>query len=105
MRKLSAKYAREPLTMSAELFQAYMEHDWPGNLRELENSVKRFLVLGDEQHTLTELRNARATRSVAAPQTSMNVDAAGGLKKLARSAMNVAETAVMGKESNANTWN
>jgi DNA-binding NtrC family response regulator len=105
MRKLSAKYARQPLTMSEQLLQAYMEHDWPGNLRELENSVKRFLVLGDEKHILAELRNSRGNRSAAAPLTNSNMDTVVGLKKLARNAMSEAETEAMGEVLNRNNWN
>ncbi len=106
MRKLSAKYARQPLTMSEQLLQAYMDHDWPGNLRELENSVKRFLVLGDEKHIFAELKGARGNRSsITVPQTSLSTDSVGGLKKLARSAMNEAETEAMGEALRRNNWN
>jgi transcriptional regulator with PAS, ATPase and Fis domain len=35
-----------PLTDT--IFQSLMQHGWPGNLRELQNVVKRYLVLGEE---------------------------------------------------------
>ena len=35
--------------------QALTSHSWPGNLRELENMIKRYLVLGDEQAIIDEL--------------------------------------------------
>ena len=68
IRKLSEKYAQQPPVMSEQLLRAFMEHNWPGNLRELENEVKRFLVLGDEQHVMAELRNARGSVSMARPR-------------------------------------
>ena len=93
MRKLSEKYARQPLVMSEQLLQAFMDHSWPGNLREFENYVKRFLVLGDEQHVLAELRRARGNVSRCWSAAPQGVGApGGGLKMLARSAMGEAET-------------
>ena len=33
---------------SSELVRKLQEHDWPGNIRELESVMKRYVVLGDE---------------------------------------------------------
>ena len=42
MRKVAAKYECEPLPISPALMQALTSHTWPGNLRELENTIKRY---------------------------------------------------------------
>lgn len=42
-------------SLSARLARACLRYDWPGNLRELESFVKRYLVLGDEQLMIDEL--------------------------------------------------
>ena len=55
MRRNSARYGRDPLPMSAPLMQALINHSWPGNLRELENTIKRYLVLEDERAIISEL--------------------------------------------------
>ena len=41
--------------LSSRLRHACARYDWPGNLRELETFVKRYLVLGDEQLMVDEL--------------------------------------------------
>jgi two-component system response regulator AtoC len=50
------RFARAPLPLSPALLQACAEYPWPGNLRELSNFVKRYLVLGDEKLAINELR-------------------------------------------------
>ncbi len=105
MRKLAPKFARQPITMSEELLDAYMEHDWPGNLRELESSVKRFLVLGSEQHVLAELRRAMGSRSLPKIARTESEGASLSLKKRARSAMNEAETELIDEVLQRNNWN
>ena len=54
-----AKYAQPETTITAineELNRALLEHDWPGNIRELENLIKRLIVLEDEAMVLEQLR-------------------------------------------------
>ena len=36
--------------------EACLRHSWPGNLRELSNFIKRYLVLGDETLAASELQ-------------------------------------------------
>jgi two-component system response regulator AtoC len=106
MGKLSEKYSQQPLTMSQTLLQACMDHDWPGNLRELENCVKRFLVFGNEQHMLAELRSARGNPSAGTSPTNIDLEGVtGGLKKLARCAMDQAETKAMSEVLRRHQWN
>ena len=54
----SAKtYGREPLPLSAPLLEACLQYPWPGNLRQMENFVKRYLVMEDEAMALRELES------------------------------------------------
>lgn len=106
MRKLAPKFARQPVTISEELLDAYMQHDWPGNLRELESSIKRFLVLGSEQHVLAELRRAAGVRgTVSKPVLNEDAEYGLSLKKRARSAMSEAETELIDKVLQRHNWN
>jgi DNA-binding NtrC family response regulator len=42
---LAAEAGREELTLSAEAVQALARHDWPGNIRELENVLRQAVAL------------------------------------------------------------
>src|SRR3981189_927392 len=56
MARMSELYARAPLPLSPAMMDACLKHPWPGNLRELSNFVKRYLVLGDEILAVAELQ-------------------------------------------------
>src|SRR6476646_3946479 len=56
MSRMSERYARPPLPLSPTMLQACHEYAWPGNLRELNNFIKRFLILGDEKLAIAELQ-------------------------------------------------
>jgi len=44
LQKLSGELGRAPATMSQEALRRLMAHDWPGNVRQLENAVERALA-------------------------------------------------------------
>lgn len=48
MAKLAAQYSRFPVAFSPAAMDACLHYSWPGNLKELENFVKRYLVMGEE---------------------------------------------------------
>jgi DNA-binding NtrC family response regulator len=55
MHKLARCYALPPREFSSASLAACQNHSWPGNLKELEAFVKRYLVAGDKQLNLTGL--------------------------------------------------
>ncbi len=57
--KYSSLYRRPPTRPSRLLLDALAGYSWPGNIRELENVVKRFVVLQDESLVLLELARLR----------------------------------------------
>jgi DNA-binding NtrC family response regulator len=107
MTQLSEQYARPPLPFSAELLQACANYPWPGNLRELGNFVKRYLVLGDEKLAINELKpRTDGSGAEFEPVVSRNgSEAAGGLKSLARSAKDGAEAEAIAKALDETNWN
>ena len=45
--KYREKYKSPVLQLPRELMESFMRFDWPGNIRQLENTVKRYLILPD----------------------------------------------------------
>ena len=64
MDRYARRYNRAPRQISPTLVQLFQSYEWPGNIRELENMVKRIVVLQDEQLVVREM--TRAGRPVAA---------------------------------------
>ena len=107
MTRLSGQYARSPLPYTPDLMQACLNYSWPGNLRELGNFVKRYLVLGDEKLAIHELQ-PRTDGSGAQfdPTPTRNTpEPPGGLKSLARSAKDEAEAEAIAKALDETNWN
>lgn len=48
MHQIARRYSLPSRDFSSVIFAAWQRYDWPGNLRELETAVKRYLVLGDK---------------------------------------------------------
>ncbi len=108
MTRLSEQYARSPLPLTPELLQACQNHPWPGNLRELGNFVKRYLVLGDEKLAIHELQprsDGSGAQFEPTPQRTNAPESQGGLKGLARSAKDEAEAEAIAKALDETNWN
>jgi DNA-binding NtrC family response regulator len=54
-RKYSEVYAKNPPPFSDYAISRMMEYVWPGNIRELENLVKRYVIVGNEAQIIREL--------------------------------------------------
>src|SRR3982751_246192 len=54
--KYSKKYNRPLRPISDELRQLFQQYDWQGNIRELENMLKRAIILQDEQLVVKEIQ-------------------------------------------------
>jgi two-component system response regulator AtoC len=52
-------YNREALKISPRLMEMFLNYAWQGNVRELENNVKRLIILGNEVQLIAEFQRKR----------------------------------------------
>jgi len=60
LKRAAARYRRPVPSLSARLLRLLERHPFPGNIRELENLLKRIVVLGSEDRVLRELLGGEA---------------------------------------------
>jgi DNA-binding NtrC family response regulator len=104
MTRMAERYARAPLPLSPALLQACQNHSWPGNLRELNNFLKRYLILGDENLAVSELL-PRNDGNGGLNGDSTRGSEQGGLKSLARTAKDEAEAQAITQALEQTNWN
>jgi two-component system response regulator AtoC len=63
--KFASVYRRPPVRPSLVLQENLLTYEWPGNIRELENMMKRLVVLQDENLILAEIGRLRTARAAA----------------------------------------
>jgi two-component system, NtrC family, response regulator AtoC len=80
MDRYARRYNRPARQLSEELQRLFQTYDWPGNIRELENMIKRIVILQDEALVVREMtaRTPRVVAAFAAAGTSNAANAAGG---------------------------
>jgi DNA-binding NtrC family response regulator len=103
MHKVAAKYEWDPLPISPALMDALTNHPWSGNLRELENTIKRYLVLADEEAIIEELRPRQSKESLESGEEDTGGN--GGLKHLVRNLKGGAESAAIAQTLAGTGWN
>ena len=63
MMKYRERYKSTVDDISTSLLEAFVRFDWPGNIRQLENAIKRYLILPDIEMTLAELKDSPSASS------------------------------------------
>ena len=95
------KYNCKARPLSIELMAVLQKYHWPGNIRELENLIKRYVILGNEEVIASDLV-AREPQSV---NHEINLDGPISLKKITRQAVRELEKKVILKVLQAHHWN
>jgi two-component system, NtrC family, response regulator AtoC len=103
MNRLAENFGKAPLALSDKLVQECLAYHWPGNLRELGNFVKRYLVLEDEKLAIEEIHLKR--KDNLASENILEGHASGDLKALVRSLKDDAECKEIQKALDSANWN
>ena len=98
--KHATQLVRPRPSLSPRTVRILLDHSWPGNIRELENVVKKIIALGDEQLAVSEL-------TAAPPESRMDVPEPRGysLKAASRAASRIAERELILKALAHTRWN
>jgi len=95
------KYNCRARFLSNEMMTSLRKYHWPGNIRELENLVKRYVILGNEDVIATDL----APRPADLFNADIPVDGQISLKKLTKQAVRELERKVILKVLQNHHWN
>jgi transcriptional regulator with PAS, ATPase and Fis domain len=105
------KFRKTIPALSPKAISLFREYHWPGNIRELENLIKRIVIFGHEGTVLEDVANQKWDRG-------MNSEAFGGysknssrekdtidLKEVGKRAAEVAEREIIQTTLNETHWN
>lgn len=104
IRKNAGRHGLTALPLTRSFLDGLARYSWPGNLRELENVITRFLILQDEGAILAELKvSSIAGRDESTDGVASTEDR--GLKDLVRGVKGDAESAVIASVLEKTGWN
>jgi two-component system response regulator AtoC len=102
----SASFNRSANPLPAKLMQTLQSYHWPGNIRELENLIKRYVILGSPEVITSELQQPEQARDLH-NEFDLEIPANGSinLKDVTRQAVRKIERNIILKVLQANQWN
>lgn len=99
--QLSARFQRQPSKLEESKIRFLQSQEWPGNIREMENWISRYVLLGEE-----ELARDNPSRKDGTLATKAKIE--GGsipLKRIVREARQAMSRELILRALKANRWN
>ncbi len=104
LRLYARKFNKSAPPLSPTLMRILQAYRWPGNIRELENLMKRYVVLGSEEAITSELRPADELRHSNDFELPLDGEPIA-LKELTRRAVSRLERTIILRVLQAHGWN
>ena len=89
--------------VTSHLFDIMAQYSWPGNIRELENVVRRYAVLGSEESIVADLLQENDAPSLL--NAEIHFDGNRSLKQITKGAVRDLERQIIYQVLQANHWN
>jgi DNA-binding NtrC family response regulator len=120
MHRIAKHYGLSPREFSPAILAAWQAYSWPGNLRELERCVKRYLIVGDEEMAFGKSRSSldgftreanlakarNVNQAVALPgQSSAGVQGFKSLRSVVQRVKSEVERNAIGAALEKTNWN
>ncbi len=97
----SERYSAKPKPLSTAVMNQMMRFPWPGNLRELQNLIRRYVILGTEEAIIDDL----CIPAQSGITLDIDFDGQVPLHKVTREAIRKLETKVIVRVLRQNNWN
>jgi two-component system response regulator AtoC len=102
--RYAKQFHREGFTLPPDVTARFVQHTYPGNVRELENIVKRMIVLNDPSLPGSFLSRGKGEAARAGPPGPVEVEVRS-LKEIARKAARAAERELIAEALEQTGWN
>jgi two-component system response regulator AtoC len=102
LNKYAKVFQRSEMTLSDRVMQLLVEHPWPGNIRQLENVIKRVVALENEELGIVDLK---VSPMLAALPHAAIAPASRSLKAASRAASRQAERELILQTLERTHWN
>lgn len=97
----STAFRRDAKPLSRDLVRLMQRYDWPGNIRQLENMIRSYVLIGNEEALAADLVPAVPSGM----DDSIDLSKPISLKQVTKNAVQDLERGVILKALRANNWN
>jgi two-component system, NtrC family, response regulator AtoC len=102
LNKYAEKFGRSAPPLTKQTIKFLQKYNWPGNIRELENVIKRYVIVGREEAIASSLESDREEEF---NPEDVSVDGVIKLKEVTRQAVKQIERKIILKTLEVHRWN